>query len=558
VFFTHRKSMASALPATTQGRAGAQHAGDTVTPWQERSLRDLRERESPRYVPRLAQALIAIASAWSFLLFAVNARLAVVHRGAYWLGVRPETALGLTCLGVAAFLLTSPRRDARRVSLGVSWLIALYGVAVLVDPPGSGLGVLRIPANTGLLLACLGLGIAIEQGHTARLRWLADGLVLAGGAIALLAVIATLFGSEPQYPIASRDSMTITTAVIGCVLAAAAILQRTDRGLGKLFDSNASGGVLARRLVPAVLVFPIGIARLTYLGVETGRYDAGVAMSIGILTGVALLIGVTVASARVVDRLDAVRRGNEAQIRQMVGDIAHQSKELARTNTELESFSYSVSHDLRAPIRHIAGFSELLTKVGGDRLDDKIQHYIAMISESAEHAGKLIDDLLEFSRMGRTELKTCEIALDALVRDAWTNLVPERAGRDIELRVGSLPTVKADPAMLGIAIGNLLSNAVKYTARQTRAAIDVAGRDDGDNVVITVRDNGVGFEMKYVDKLFGVFQRLHGDEFEGVGIGLANVKRIVERHGGRVWADGEIDHGASFHFSLPRTKDISA
>jgi light-regulated signal transduction histidine kinase (bacteriophytochrome) len=196
-------------------------------------------------------------------------------------------------------------------------------------------------------------------------------------------------------------------------------------------------------------------------------------------------------------------------------------------------------------------------KAGGDRLDDKTRHYIAMISDSAEHAGKLIDDLLEFSRMGRAELRTSEIALDALVRDAWTNLVPERAGRAIELRVGPLPTVKADPAMLGIAIGNLLSNAVKYTARQTNAAIDIDGRDEGDDVVITVRDNGVGFEMKYVDKLFGVFQRLHGDEFEGVGIGLANVKRIVERHGGRVWANGELDRGASFHFSLPRTKDIS-
>jgi light-regulated signal transduction histidine kinase (bacteriophytochrome) len=160
--------------------------------------------------------------------------------------------------------------------------------------------------------------------------------------------------------------------------------------------------------------------------------------------------------------------------------------------------------------------------------------------------------------MGRVEVKARMVPLDEIVRDAWSKLTPDRAGRDIELRVGSLPAVKADPAMLDVVMSNLLANAIKYTGTKPKAVIELDARTDGDDIVICVRDNGVGFDVKYVDKLFGVFQRLHGDEFEGVGIGLANVKRIVERHGGRVWAEGEVDRGASFHFSLPRAKELGA
>jgi signal transduction histidine kinase len=498
-------------------------------------------------VQTVARGTIVLVTLLSLALFVVDLR-----------GMKLQAVGGLVVLGSATMLATSRRYLLRRGAQAALGLVGVYGLVSLIGLFDVDLGFRGIPANTAVLFACLGFGIAGGLHRSQNVRWFADGLVIAGSVVALFAQIAVLFGSRAQYPIASHDPMAIATAVLGFLLAGAVILQRSDRGLGKLFNSNTSGGVLARRLVPLLLVLPIGIARIAYLGVEEGVYDAAFATSIGVTLGVAILTIAIVASARVVDRIDTVRRGNEAQIRQMVGDIARQSKELQRTNEELESFSYSVSHDLRAPIRHIAGFSELLTKIGADKLDAKAKHYVAMIVESAAQAGQLIDDLLEFSRMGRTPLSTRELSVADVVRDVWAKLRPERADRQIELRLGELTTVTADPAMLEVAIGNLLSNAVKYTAREPKAVIDLESRITDDDVVISIRDNGVGFDMKYVDKLFGVFQRLHGDEFEGVGIGLANVKRVVERHGGRVWAEGEVDRGASFHISLPRTKDVSA
>jgi signal transduction histidine kinase len=500
-------------------------------------------------VQTVAGIMIAIAGAVVLAVLAASIRDAVDGRSAGF-AVKLQTTLGLALLGLAASFATSARTAIRTSVLAVVACVTVAGLAALIASM-AGIGVSVLPANTALLFACLGIGMMADRHRAAHLRWLADGLVLASGAVALLALIAVLFSSDVQYPITNRDPMTVVTSVVGLVLSTAVLLRRTDYGLGKLFNSNTSGGVLARRLVPLLLILVIGIARLTYLGVEAGAYDAAFATSIGLLIGAAALIAVIDASASAVDRLETVRRGNEAQIRQMVGDIARQSKELQRTNQELESFSYSVSHDLRAPIRHIAGFSELVAR-SGDKLDDKTRRYIAMIAESAEQAGKLIDDLLEFSRMGRAELQKREVGLDEIVRDAWMKLAPERAGRNIELRAADLPTVCADPAMVEMAISNLLSNAVKYTARRTAAVIDIEARSEGDEVIVSIRDNGVGFDMTYVDKLFGVFQRLHGDDFEGVGIGLANVKRIVERHGGRVWAEGEVDRGACFYLSLPR------
>jgi light-regulated signal transduction histidine kinase (bacteriophytochrome) len=347
----------------------------------------------------------------------------------------------------------------------------------------------------------------------------------------------------------------LSTAMIGVALSTATVLQRPERGVGQLLGSSASGGVLARRLLPILIVAPIAIAWLTLLGVESGLFDAAVASALSVVAGIIILVVVLVGSGHAVDRLEAVRHGNEAQIRQMVQDISRHSEDLHRTNRELESFSYSVSHDLRAPIRHIAGFAELLSKHAGPGLDAKSQKYLATIIDAAQNAGVLIDELLDFSRIGRAALHTRDLDLGEIVRDSWNNLVMERRGRDIRLEVGALPAVHADPTLIGVVITNLIANAVKYTAPRPQAVVEITAKRDGDEVIVDVRDNGVGFDMKYADKLFGVFQRLHGDEFPGTGIGLATVKRIVERHRGRIWADGKLDAGATFHFTLPPAKE---
>jgi signal transduction histidine kinase len=251
------------------------------------------------------------------------------------------------------------------------------------------------------------------------------------------------------------------------------------------------------------------------------------------------------------------RRRAEKRIEELNAELNRHLLLAEAANKELEAFSYSVSHDLRAPLRHITGFVELLNKRDMEGLDDKSRHYLQVISESAQKMGVLIDDLLAFSRMGRAEMIRSRIDFNTLVKEVVDDLKGEAGGREIVWEIASLPVAEGDTAMLRQVLANLVSNALKFTLPSPRARIEIgAVTDQPRELLFYIRDNGVGFDMKYVDKLFGLFQRLHSqDEFAGTGVGLANVLRIIHRHGGRTWAEGTVDGGATFWFALPKTEE---
>ncbi len=234
-------------------------------------------------------------------------------------------------------------------------------------------------------------------------------------------------------------------------------------------------------------------------------------------------------------------------------ELLRANQALAERTRELEAFESSVSHDLRAPLRHIAGFVELLQSRLTSRVDAKEQHYLAVIAGAAARMSRMIDALLELSRTGRATLHRTAVPLAELVDKAREELERANPGREIAWTVGPLPTLSVDRALFGQAIAHLLDNAVKFTRGRAPARIEVQAEEDASEQRIVVRDNGAGFDARFAGKLFGVFARLHrDDEFEGAGVGLASVRRIVERHGGAVRAEGVLGEGATFVVSLPR------
>jgi light-regulated signal transduction histidine kinase (bacteriophytochrome) len=259
--------------------------------------------------------------------------------------------------------------------------------------------------------------------------------------------------------------------------------------------------------------------------------------------------GMAVDNARLFDEVHQLNQSLEKR-------VAERTAALEDANRELESFSYSVSHDLRAPLRHVSGFVELLEKQAQGKLDERGEHYLSTIRDASSRAGQLVDDLLAFSRMGRSAMRSVRVEMNKLLDEVRSDLAPDLAGRTIDWQVSKLPSAQGDPALLRLVWINLLSNAIKFTAKRPSARIEISSAGQDDQTLYTVRDDGAGFDPAYMDKLFGVFQRLHSaEEFEGTGIGLATVRRIVARHGGKIWAESQPGRGAAFHFTLPKAQE---
>src|SRR5215510_1178774 len=294
------------------------------------------------------------------------------------------------------------------------------------------------------------------------------------------------------------------------------------------------------------------------LAERRARSEAGARNAMWSLAALGAAVMATLAMAYTfISREITGRRRTEEELRRLNEEledrVARRTAEIEASNKELEAFSYSVSHDLRAPLRHVASFANLLGEHAAASLDETGENYLRRIVEAANGMGRLIDDLLIYSRLGRVEMSREPVNLKHLTEEALQELQPEIEGREIVWRIGELPLVEGNREMLRTVVVNLLSNAIKFTRLRRPAQIEVGCQEmRGGEAVLFVRDNGVGFDMRYAGKLFGVFQRLHrAKDFEGTGIGLANVQRIILRHLGSVWAEGEVGRGATFYFSLP-------
>jgi two-component system sensor kinase len=249
------------------------------------------------------------------------------------------------------------------------------------------------------------------------------------------------------------------------------------------------------------------------------------------------------------ERIEKVRILNE-----MNENLKKESEKLEDANKELEAFAYSVSHDLRVPLRAIDGFSRIVIEDYEDKLDDEGKRLLNVVRENTQKMGQLIDDILLLSRASRQEMRISPIDMESLVENIFKELKPSMENRDVQLEIKSLPQAYGDRTLITQVLTNLISNSIKFTRIREKAVIEVGAKVGKDENIYYVRDNGAGFDMKYVNKLFGLFQRLHGvDEFEGTGVGLSIVQRIIRRHGGRVWGEGKIDNGATIYFTLPKS-----
>ncbi|HZE98890.1 MAG TPA: ATP-binding protein [Planctomycetota bacterium] len=356
----------------------------------------------------------------------------------------------------------------------------------------------------------------------------------------LLVSVPVRSGSDRVGTFIVRSDLSLASQLLTIDLLTVALVLLASTGV-VLYLSGRWGRIITHPVTQlAEVVRQVSKDRNYSLRVESGRND-----ELG-----ALIAGFNDMLSQVETRDAALALAkDELEVRVNV-----RTHELAAANKELESFSYSVSHDLRAPLRAIGGYARMLVEDFGGQIDEKGQRYLDVIQKNAGKMGQLIDDLLSFSGLGRRTVEPVRIHLETMARDVFEELVQTNPDRKLEILVGALPPIQGDRAMFRQVLINLLSNAVKYSRGRTPARIEVGSRITETELQYFVKDNGVGFPMEYVQKLFGVFQRLHTPEqFEGTGVGLALVQRIVQRHGGRVWAEGRPNEGATFSFALPKS-----
>jgi signal transduction histidine kinase len=524
-------------------------------------LREVRRsRLRPVFRPELVVLLVGalVLAGWSF---DVTAFKSVTD---YWPTMKANTAITIILAAVALLLLRPvPQRPGLRMlghlcavvvmvipALTLSEYIVGWNLGIdqlLFHESQSAVGTAvpgRMGANSTVILILDSLALLLLDVEWRRLRP-SEVLALASGTVGLVAFAGYAFGAyslSGGFGAATRVALHASIAFVA--ISAGVLLARPNVGLMAFATSPGAGGQGIRRLLLPTFGGSLALGWVLYRGQEAGLYEPHQTLALLVVAVTVLFMPLLWLTATSLERADSDRRRAEVALEQ-------HARQLEATNAELDAFSYSVSHDLRAPLRGIDGFSRILLDEEGSQLSPGAQRYLRLIREGAQRMGELIDGLLGLAQVGRRPLVRQTVDTSRLVAETIAELEPLVGDREIEFRVAALPACQADPTLLRVVFSNLLSNAVKYTRTRPHAVVEVGAASQAEGTVFWVRDNGVGFDQRYADRLFGVFQRLHrAEDYEGVGIGLATVQRIVARHGGRVWAESTADSGTTFRFAL--------
>jgi signal transduction histidine kinase len=479
--------------------------------------------------------------------------------------MNPATAVAFMLAGLSLLCLRRPgvagswRRLGRAAALAVVAL-ALLRLGGYVGGRDVGIDMLlfhdrllavpyapnRMAPNTAVCFLLIGAALALLDVRLGRSIYPTQSLAMLTGVFGLITIGGYAYGEPGLAQVRPYLPMALNTAVAFLALAVGVVAARPAQGFMALLASGRPAGALCRRLLGAAIATPLLLGWLCFRGLEAGFYDAGIGFAGFAVVSVGILCAISWRIAVSLDEADCERtRAFDA--------LAAQTVALEAANQDLEAFSYSVSHDLRAPLRAIDGFARILEEDHAARLDAEGRRVLKVIRDNAAQMGRLIDDLLALARLGRKDLEATSIDMTALVGEVIAEIRCEEPAHPMTARIAALVPAAGDPGMVRQVLANLLRNAWKFTRGRAEPSVEVSCAPNGTEVAYAVRDNGVGFDMAHADKLFGIFQRLHRtDEFEGNGIGLALVRRIVERHGGRVWAEAAPDRGATFYFTLPR------
>ena len=493
-----------------------------------------------------------------------------------WIAMKANTAVGLIVTGGALALAASGRPTASPTVRFCAVFVFALGVATLfeyasgrslgidqllvVEPPGA-IGTTdpgRMGPVAAMNFAICAMALLTTTTH--RWKWISGALALLVALVSLVALLGYLFGANELYTLAGNITGVAAPTSAAFLLSACGIIAVwIDRGPLRWLTSPYSGGVMLRRLLPLTLLLPPVIVWLQLRGQAAGVFGS---IEFGAATvAVAVILSVSIGllwCAAWLDGLDRKRARGEVRIRQLNAVLHDRVSALELANKELEGFSYATSHVFLSPLRAIDGFSRILLDEYADKLDSEGKRLLGILRSSALDVHELIDGILGFLRLGREVSSPGPVDMAELVQSVCNELAPKTRGRELKIEILPLPASWGDAAMIKRVWVNLLDNAVKFTAPKPAARIEVGGTRGVDETVYYVRDTGVGFDTQYASRLFRVFSQLHGAQFAGNGMGLAIVQRVVVRHGGRVWAEGKVDEGATFYFALPTKETANA